>query len=124
MKTPHDLACAISALINSTPRSPSVAELDAVIGEHWQAASGGGVPVKARGLAEVSLDDRQELAQEILKILNGHPPHDLPGVASVAACDTVSPGAGGMNCADVAPSPLSGVWKSKFYPYRGRGDAQ
>lgn len=39
MKTPHELACAISALINSQPRSPTVAELEGVIGEHWEAPS-------------------------------------------------------------------------------------
>lgn len=36
MKTPHELACAISALVNSQPRSPTVAELEGVIREHWQ----------------------------------------------------------------------------------------
>jgi hypothetical protein len=40
MKTPHDLACAISALINSSPRSPTIAELEGVIGEHWKPETG------------------------------------------------------------------------------------
>lgn len=39
MKTPHELACAISALINSQPRSPTIAELEGVIREHWEAPS-------------------------------------------------------------------------------------
>mgnify|MGYP001106606354 CR=1 FL=1 len=34
MKTPHELARAISALINSKPRSPTIEELEGVIGEH------------------------------------------------------------------------------------------
>lgn len=40
MKTPQELACAISALINSKPRSPTIAELEGVIAEHWQIAPG------------------------------------------------------------------------------------
>lgn len=60
MKTPHELACAISALINSSPRSPTIAELEAVIAEHWQ-------PVRWKPLVaydpEAVADAIQEMAE-------------------------------------------------------------
>lgn len=55
MKTPHELACAISALINSQPRSPTVAELEGVIQEHWQ-------PVKLHALV---ITDKSEAIAEL-----------------------------------------------------------
>lgn len=78
MKTPHDLACAISALINSSPRSPTIAELEGVIGEHWKPVCVGGVRVEPRGLAKVSLSDHRELAKRINEILKGAPAKDPP----------------------------------------------
>lgn len=67
MKTPHELACAISALINSKPRSPTIEELEGVIGEHIAVDDGADTSSATRewrwkhfpprGLAKVSLED-------------------------------------------------------------------
>jgi hypothetical protein len=73
MKTPHELACAISALINAKPRSPTIAELETVIVEHTPPLRFGGFPVQVHSPAKVSLTNK-ELDLEALKVLNGAPP--------------------------------------------------
>ena len=75
MKTPHELARAISALINSKPRSPTVEELEGVIRTHCPP-----VTVKPIPMTGVAAHLKPKLAKVSLGSVPGHVFIDRDGI--------------------------------------------
>lgn len=101
MKTPHELALAISALINSKPRSPTVEELEGVIGEHWKPEAV--KPIPMTGVA-------------------AHLKPPMISVSDVVRKDVFF-GAGGISSADGSPLPPSSAWIAKHFPDTAHSDS-